>query len=39
MNTPAEIMRRGFLWAAEGKHVARERGLNAKPYQSEGKMF
>lgn len=33
MDTPAEIMRRGFVWAAEGKRIAREQGLSAKPYQ------
>ncbi len=32
--TPAEIMRRGFRWAAEGKRIAREQGLSAKSYRS-----
>ncbi len=39
MDTPKEIMRRGFLWAAEGKRFAREKGLDASPYRSTAKMF
>jgi type 1 glutamine amidotransferase len=39
MKTPKEIMRRGFLWAAEGKQIARENGLDATPYRSQAKMF
>ncbi len=39
METPAEIMRRGFLWAAEGKRIAREKGLDASQYRSTAKMF
>jgi type 1 glutamine amidotransferase len=35
MPTPAEIMRRGFRWAAEGKRLAREQGLSAKRYRRE----
>ncbi len=30
----AESMRRGFLWAAEGKRIAREQGLGAKEWSS-----
>jgi type 1 glutamine amidotransferase len=37
--TPKEIMRRGFLWAAEGKRIAREKGLDASSYRSTAKMF
>jgi uncharacterized protein len=33
MSTPTEIMRRGFLWAAEGKRLAREQGLSAERYR------
>jgi len=36
---PAEIMRRGFLWAAESRRIARERGLSAAAFKSEAKMF
>ena len=39
METPAEIMRRGFLWAAEGKRIAREQGLDASRYRSKAQMF
>lgn len=34
-----ELMRRGFRWAAEGKRIAREQGLNADIYRSAKKMF
>ena len=34
-----ELMRRGFLWAAEGKDVAIEQGLDSSIYRSERKMF
>lgn len=34
-----EIMRRGFLWAAEGKDIAIEKGLNADAFSSDKKMF
>lgn len=33
MSTPAEIMRRGFRWAAEGKRIAREQGLDASRFR------
>jgi hypothetical protein len=39
MDTPAEIMRRGFVWAAEGKRIARERGLSAEQFKNETKVF
>ena len=39
METPPEIMRRGFLWAAEGKRIAREKGLSSASYKSDAKMF
>ena len=34
-----ELMRRGFLWAAEGKDIAIEQGLDASIYTSDRKMF
>ena len=34
-----ELMRRGMLWAAEGKDVALEQGLDASIYESDRKMF
>lgn len=34
-----EIMRRGFLWAAEGKDIALEKGLSIEMFKSELKMF
>ena len=34
-----EIMRRGMLWAAEGKQQAVERGLSIDEYKSDIKMF
>ena len=34
MKSPAEIMRRGFVWAAEGKRLAREQGRSAKEWSS-----
>ncbi len=39
MDTPAELMRRGFLWAAEGKEIARREGLDSSFFKSEAKMF
>jgi type 1 glutamine amidotransferase len=39
METPAELMRRGFLWAAEGREIARRDGLDSSRYKSEAKMF
>jgi uncharacterized protein len=39
MPAPAEMMRRGFQWAAEGKRLAREQGLSAAQFQSAAKMF
>ena len=37
--TPLELMRRGFLWAAAGKQVAREQGVTAEHFRSAAKMF
>lgn len=37
--TALEIMRRGFLWAAEGKEIARKNGLSSEIFQSTAKMF
>ena len=34
-----ELMRRGMLWAAEGKDLAIEQGLDASIYESDKKMF
>lgn len=34
-----ELMRRGFLWAIEGKDIALERGLDASTYFSSAKMY
>ena len=34
-----EMMKRGFLWAAEGKEVVRREGLDVNMYKNEGKMF
>jgi type 1 glutamine amidotransferase len=34
-----EMMRRGFLWAAEGKDIAIEEGLDSSIYTSDRKMF
>ncbi len=34
-----ELMRRGFLWAAEGKKIAIEKGLSKDDFRSEKKMF
>jgi type 1 glutamine amidotransferase len=34
-----ELMRRGMLWAAEGKDIAVEQGLSASMYESDKKMF
>lgn len=34
-----ELMRRGFLWAAEGKDIAVEQGLDGSIYTSDRKMF
>jgi type 1 glutamine amidotransferase len=34
-----EMMRRGFLWAAEGKDIAVEQGLDGSIYTSDKKMF
>jgi type 1 glutamine amidotransferase len=34
-----ELMRRGFLWAAEGKDIAIREGLDSRIFQSEKKMF
>jgi len=34
-----ELMRRGLIWAAEGKKIAREKGLKAEDWKSSGSMF
>ena len=34
-----ELMRRGFLWAAEGKSIAVEQGLDPSEFESTMKMF
>ncbi|MBN1582301.1 MAG: ThuA domain-containing protein, partial [Anaerolineae bacterium] len=34
-----ELMRRGFLWAAEGKDIAIKEGLTSDMYKSQKKMF
>ena len=34
-----EIMRRGFLWAAEGREIALRQGLDRKVFASEARMF
>jgi type 1 glutamine amidotransferase len=34
-----ELMRRGFLWAAEGKDVALQEGLDSSIYESDRQMF
>jgi len=36
---PMEIMKRGMLWAAEGKDVALEKGFTADDYKSDKQMF
>ena len=36
---PLEIMKRGMLWAAEGKDVAAEKGISAADFKSDRKMF
>ncbi|MGA1530828.1 MAG: ThuA domain-containing protein [Kiritimatiellia bacterium] len=36
---PREMLRRGFLWAAEGKTLAAERGQDASKYASVDKQF
>lgn len=37
--TAQELMRRGMLWAAEGKQVARERGLTTERFENNAKMY
>jgi type 1 glutamine amidotransferase len=39
METPKELMRRGFLWAAEGKRLAVENQLDVSVFASTAKMF
>ncbi len=39
MDIPGEIMRRGFLWAAEGKDIAIRDGLSINDFTSNQKMF
>ena len=34
MPTPREMMRRGFLWAAEGKAIAQEQGLDGSIFEN-----
>jgi uncharacterized protein len=34
-----ELMRRGLLWAADGKELARKSGLDARHFASDAKMF
>jgi type 1 glutamine amidotransferase len=36
---PLEIMKRGMLWAADGKDVAAEKGISAEDFKSDRKMF
>ena len=36
---PKTLMKRGFLWAAEGKQAAREQGLTADSFENTAKMF
>jgi len=36
---PREIMKRGMLWAADGKDVAAEKGISADNFKSDRKMF
>lgn len=34
-----ELMRRGFLWSAEGKEIALREGLDSSPYRNDRQMF
>jgi type 1 glutamine amidotransferase len=34
-----ELMRRGFLWAAEGKDIALREGLDPEVFKNNAKMF
>ena len=34
-----ELMRRGMLWAIEGKDIALERGLDPAVFESDAKMY
>lgn len=36
---PMELMRRGFLWAAAGRNLAREQGISAENFKNTAKMF
>ena len=36
---PREIMKRGMLWAADGKDIAAEKGISANDFKSDRKMF
>jgi type 1 glutamine amidotransferase len=36
---PIELMRRGFLWAAEGRKISREKGLSSRLYDGDTKNF
>lgn len=37
--TAMELMKRGFLWTAEGKDIALDKNLDAEIFKSEAKMF
>ena len=39
METPAEMMRRGFHWVAEGRDLAEKLDFDASAYESQEKMF
>ena len=39
METPQEIMRRGFLWCADGKRLAVEQNLDPSIFESTAQMF
>ena len=39
MESPKELMKRGMIWAAEGKNLARKSGLDASYFASEKQMF
>lgn len=39
MDAPREMMKRGFLWAAEGKEIAIRKGLDSNIFKNNAKMF
>lgn len=39
MDAPQELMKRGMVWAANGKDIARKSGLDASHFASDAKMF